>query len=168
MLDNFAYLIDQVGFIPNGNRSYFLTRSQPPFFASMVMAYAKKEGLNPAINYLPHLEKEYSFWMEGKEKLSTKNQVFKRVVRMPDGSTLNRYFGSLDSVGIPLPRAEAHPKETKWAKLLPEESRPEFYRNLRAACESGWDFSSRWFKGDSIQTIETLSCLELIVFSLFF
>ena len=30
MIDNFAYLIDSFGFIPNGNRSYFLSRSQPP------------------------------------------------------------------------------------------------------------------------------------------
>jgi alpha,alpha-trehalase len=32
MVDNFAYLLDTYGFIPNGNRSYYLTRSQPPFF----------------------------------------------------------------------------------------------------------------------------------------
>ena len=36
MLDNFAYLIDQFGHIPNGNRTYYLSRSQPPFFASMI------------------------------------------------------------------------------------------------------------------------------------
>ena len=32
MINNFAYLIDTVGFIPNGNRTYYLGRSQPPFF----------------------------------------------------------------------------------------------------------------------------------------
>ena len=36
MLDNFAYLIDTHGFIPNGNRAYYLGRSQPPFFSAMV------------------------------------------------------------------------------------------------------------------------------------
>ena len=36
MVANFAYLIDQIGFIPNGNRTYFCTRSQPPLFALMV------------------------------------------------------------------------------------------------------------------------------------
>ncbi|MDP1844970.1 MAG: trehalase family glycosidase, partial [Sediminibacterium sp.] len=36
MVNNFAYLIDQFGFIPNGNRTYYLSRSQPPFFALMV------------------------------------------------------------------------------------------------------------------------------------
>ena len=33
MVDNFACLLDTYGFIPNGNRTYYLTRSQPPFFS---------------------------------------------------------------------------------------------------------------------------------------
>ena len=28
MLDNFRYLIDTIGFIPNGNRTYYLGRSE--------------------------------------------------------------------------------------------------------------------------------------------
>src|SRR5881396_2741270 len=34
MLDNFAHLVATVGHIPNGNRTYYLSRSQPPFFAA--------------------------------------------------------------------------------------------------------------------------------------
>lgn len=36
MVDNFAYELDTWGHIPNGNRSYYLSRSQPPFFSLMV------------------------------------------------------------------------------------------------------------------------------------
>ena len=36
MIDNFSFMIREYGFIPNGNRTYFLGRSQPPFFAMMV------------------------------------------------------------------------------------------------------------------------------------
>lgn len=36
MVHNFAFLIDSIGFIPNGNRNYYLSRSQPPFFSLMV------------------------------------------------------------------------------------------------------------------------------------
>src|SRR5689334_8739705 len=36
MVDNFSHLINTVGFIPNGNRNYYLTRSQPPFFSLIV------------------------------------------------------------------------------------------------------------------------------------
>ena len=31
MADNFAYELSTYGLIPNGNRSYYLSRSQPPF-----------------------------------------------------------------------------------------------------------------------------------------
>jgi len=44
MIDNFAHLINTVGHIPNGNRTYYITRSQPPFFSQMVALLAKYEG----------------------------------------------------------------------------------------------------------------------------
>ena len=44
MLDNFKYLIDFYGHIPNGNRSYYLSRSQPPYFALMVDLFSEKNG----------------------------------------------------------------------------------------------------------------------------
>jgi len=47
MVDNFAYLIDTIGYIPNGNRTYYLGRSQPPFFACMVqLLNEEKPGEN--------------------------------------------------------------------------------------------------------------------------
>ena len=42
MVDNFSFLIDSIGFIPNGTRDYYKTRSQPPFYALMVDALARK------------------------------------------------------------------------------------------------------------------------------
>ena len=38
MVDNFTYAIDHYGATLNANRSYYLTRSQPPFFTSMIRA----------------------------------------------------------------------------------------------------------------------------------
>ena len=150
MTDNFAFLIDTLGFIPNGNRTYYLTRSQPPFFALMVQLLAEKEGDAALLCYLPQLEKEYNFWMNGTEKLSSKNTSFRRVVRMPDGEILNRYYDDANT-----PRAESYREDLKKSKDYP--GKPEdFYRNVRAACESGWDFSSRWFRdGTSLRTIHT-------------
>ena len=46
MVDNFAYLIDHFGYIPNGNRTYFLGRSQPPFFAAMIQLLSEEKGEN--------------------------------------------------------------------------------------------------------------------------
>ena len=57
MIDNFAYLIDTFGFIPNGNRTYFLSRSQPPYFALMVQLLADIDGQDTLTKYLPQLER---------------------------------------------------------------------------------------------------------------
>src|SRR5436190_9456899 len=56
MLDNFAHLIVTVGHIPNGNRTYYLSRSQPPFFAAMVGLYARATDTAHAVQYLEALE----------------------------------------------------------------------------------------------------------------
>ena len=59
MMKNFASLIDRYGFIPNGNRSYYLSRSQPPFFSLMVELLAEAKGNGVYVEYLPALQKEY-------------------------------------------------------------------------------------------------------------
>lgn len=73
MIDNFAYLMDRLGFIPNGNRTYFATRSQPPFFALMIQLladfHADPQGIRQ--KYLSHLHKEYHFWMKGQDRLTS-------------------------------------------------------------------------------------------------
>ncbi|MBF2964676.1 hypothetical protein HKW82_24030 [Pseudomonas aeruginosa] len=87
MLDNFAYLIDTYGHIPNGNRSYYLSRSQPPFFAYMVDLQARREGDAAYRRYLPQLQKEYAYWMEGSAGLRP-NEARLHVVKLADGSLL--------------------------------------------------------------------------------
>ena len=141
MIDNFAYLIDTVGLIPNGNRTYFLSRSQPPFFALMVSLLAEIEGPHVLETYLPYLQKEYTFWMDGSDALTAENPVHKRVVLLPDGRLLNRYWDSLTT-----PRPEAYHYESRLATEaeLRGIDPKTMHTHFRAACESGWDFSSRW------------------------
>src|SRR6266542_3678047 len=90
MLKNFAYMIDNYGHIPNGNRSYYLSRSQPPFFALMVALLAEIKSDSVYIAFMPALEKEYEFWMEGASKLK-RGEAYKRVVKINDSTFLNRY-----------------------------------------------------------------------------
>ncbi|MEO7962729.1 MAG: trehalase family glycosidase, partial [Gemmatimonadaceae bacterium] len=80
MLENFAWLVQSVGHIPNGNRTYYLSRSQPPYFGAMVGLYAEATDTNQALVFLPALENEYAFWMEGSEKLSNVS-AHRRVVK---------------------------------------------------------------------------------------
>lgn len=139
MIDNFCYLIDHFGYIPNGNRTYFLGRSQPPFFSCMIELLSEEKGENILVKYLPQLEKEYEFWMKGKGQVSLESPSLHHLVMLPDKSILNHYWDESDA-----PRPEAYKHEVKLAKDCDDKNR--LYRNLRAAAESGWDFSSRWYK----------------------
>lgn len=140
MIKNFAYLISRYGHIPNGNRNYFLSRSQPPFFSLMLDILAKHKGDSIYVSYLPELEKEYAYWMD-------RSAPTKHVIKMPDGSILNRYYDQQD-----IPRQEAYKEDMAVAAKLP--SPGGIFRELRSAAESGWDFSSRWFRnGRDLHTI---------------
>ncbi len=150
MIHNFAYLIDTVGFIPNGNRSYYLGRSQPPFFALMLTLLMEEKGIDIFLKYQSALEKEYAFWMDGADQLSETNSTHRRCVLMPDGTVMNRYW---DDFGTPRPEAFI---EDKHLAKTSGRNEAEVYRHIRAAAESGWDFSSRWFRdGANMETIET-------------
>ena len=136
MIDNFSFLIDEVGFIPNGNRVYYLSRSQPPFFAAIIdLVYRYKNDYNWGIKYLAQLEKEYQFWCDNSSN---------HIVKLSDGNKLNRYF---DPEG--LPREESYFEDILTTQSLSKEAKINLYKNIRAACESGWDFSSRWFRDEN-------------------
>jgi len=52
---------------------------------------------------------------------------------------------------------------------LPVTRRETFYRNVRAAAESGWDFSSRWMRDPSdLRTLETTSLVPVDLNSLLY
>jgi len=150
MLDNFAYLIRTVGHIPNGNRTYYLGRSQPPFFAAMVGLYAGATDTAHAVGYLDALEAEHAFWMDGAERLQP-GEAYRRVVKLRDGSVLNRYWDD-----DPQPRPESFRPDYELGQTVPEDRRQPFFRNIRATAESGWDFSSRWMRDPKdLRTLET-------------
>jgi alpha,alpha-trehalase len=138
MVDNFAYLIDTYGHVPNGTRTYYLSRSQPPVFALMV-ELAEQQGVAKDIDFLPQLQQEHAYWMNGSEELAS-GDAHRRVVRLRGGALLNRYWDDRDT-----PREESWLEDVSTAKAS---QRPpaQVYRDLRAACESGWDFSTRWLR----------------------
>ena len=94
MVDNFSYQIKHYGKILNANRSYYLTRTQPPFFSSMIREVFEampKKDLNWVKNTLSIVIKEYeTVWMETGKRLTENN--------------LNRYFAQ--GIGLP-PETEA-------------------------------------------------------------
>ncbi|TWI05959.1 alpha,alpha-trehalase [Luteimonas cucumeris] len=160
MLDNFAWLIDTYGHIPNGNRSYYLSRSQPPFFSHMVELVA--DGDDDVLRrYLPQLKREHAFWMAGSETLAP-GDATRRAVRLRDGSLLNCYWDDRDT-----PRPEAFLHDSATAAAAPQRSPHEVWRELRAGAESGWDYSSRWLDdGRRLETIRTTAIVPVDLNSL--
>jgi alpha,alpha-trehalase len=140
MVDNFSFLIDSIGFIPNGTRSYYLTRSQPPFYSLMVDAVSRDDR-NLFSDYFPVILKEYEFWMNGKKEITSPYSASKYVVGLPDERYLNRYWDSGNT-----PRPEAYKEDHHLASgLRTDTDKMQLYTHLRSGAASGWDFSSRWY-----------------------
>lgn len=154
MMKNYAHMIRKFGFIPTANRTYFLSRSQPPFFSHMVKLLARHNGRRRTyLEYLPYMLAEYRFWTKGRKSVSTHidTRAFARVVQMPNGVNLNRYFDNKTT-----PRPEMMWDDLETAKRAKLHDTDKLYLDLRAGAESGWDFSSRWFSDPmDISTIHT-------------
>jgi alpha,alpha-trehalase len=162
MVRDFAYLIDTYGHVPNGARTYYLSRSQPPFFFAMVGLTSPKDPAAAYAAYLPQLRREYAFWMEGAQSVNP-GKPHRRVVAMPDGSILNRFWDDRDT-----PRDEAYREDTDLARESKRPA-PQLFRDIRAAAESGWDFGSRWFgDGRTRATIDTTEIVPVDLNSLLF
>jgi alpha,alpha-trehalase len=166
MIKNYAYMIRKFGFIPTANRTYFLSRSQPPFFSQMVKLLARHKGRRRTyVEYLPYMLLEYRFWMKGRHSLAKhEHRAFARVVEMPNGVLLNRYYDNKTT-----PRPESLREDVETADLSPERQADRLYLHLRAGAESGWDFSSRWFSDpNDIRTIHTADIIPVDLNSLLF
>lgn len=159
MMKNYAYMIRKWGFIPTANRSYFLSRSQPPFFALMVKLLTRHRSKTLVYaEHLPYLLAEYRFWMKGKHKLAkTEFKSSQRVVRMANDGYMNRYYDD-----APRPRPESLREDLETATTAERREKDRVYLHLRAAAESGWDFSSRWFLDPhDITTIYTADIIPI-------
>jgi alpha,alpha-trehalase len=160
MLNNFAYLIDTLGFIPTANRTYYLSRSQPPFFSLMVRLYSEMEGKKALKKYLPQMQREYDYWMDSGPDGPEPFTAYRRLVHLPNGAILNRYWDDKAT-----PRPESYGEDVALAAEAAEKYGTQadtIFRDIRAAAESGWDFSSRWFENpDDFASIHTTDILPI-------
>ncbi|KAJ0393283.1 hypothetical protein P43SY_004279 [Pythium insidiosum] len=163
VVQNLLEYVAEYGFVPNGGRIYYLTRSQPPLLSDMVRLVAAQASMPGKqcpdgewdIPYLeivvPILEREYEYWMS------------RHAVKVTVGGethVLNRYFGDAKS-----PRPESYREDVHLAeKFFPgnTDRQNQFYNDIIAGAESGWDFSSRWFADQkTLSTIETMDILPV-------
>jgi len=155
MARNFRHMVETCGHIPNGNRVYYLSRSQPPFFIPMIALLTGEFGETLISEFYDAAVLEYQFWMD------QTGEPNRRCVTICDQEenrhTLNRYWDD-----NPSPREESWIEDVKEYEQSGAEDKALFYRNIRAACESGWDFSSRWLSdGQSLSKIETTNILPI-------
>lgn len=162
MIANFGHLIDRYGHIPNGTRSYYLSRSQPPVFYLMA-AMSEDRSAASRRQRLGWMRAEHAFWMEGEAGLDI-GGAHRRVVRLESGALLNRYWDDRAA-----PRDESWREDLELARRTPMRPPGELWRDIRAAAESGWDFSSRWLgDGQTLETIRTTRLLPIDLNALMF
>ncbi|PAV58637.1 hypothetical protein WR25_10249 isoform C [Diploscapter pachys] len=150
MVLNFAYIVEQHGFIPNGGRIYYLKRSQPPLFAPMVYEYYEATHDIETLRQLaPTIEKEINFWMQNRSvSITVDNQNY----------TMYQYRTLANT-----PRPESFREDVTTARNVNNiTEKRKLFQNLGSAAESGWDFSSRWFAdGKTLSTIQITDILPV-------
>lgn len=161
---NLFHLVDRIGFIPNGNRVYYLNRSQPPVLTEAVkVVYDALESKTEQIEWLeeavPILDKESTWFHENRSIGSL----------YPSESCSGRAL-SIYSVDTVDPRPESFKEDTRSLerrletslRAYEEVSSTSLYRNLASVAESGWDFSSRWFSGSDERVLESTHICRIV------
>lgn len=160
MTDNFIYEIEHYGMILNANRTYYLTRSQPPFLTQMILEVYRRTGdAKWLASTLPAIEKYYAYWM--------------REPHLTPETGLSRYWGGANTPAPEVVHGEKDASGRNQYDRVREYYRthkvtqydlsqyydkarnrltPLFYIADRAMRESGFDPSSRYgpFSADII------------------
>ena len=150
--ENLEHLIDEFGYPPNGPRSYYLGRSQPNVLIEIVKELEKHfQDRDPHLteSKLEFLAKEY-YWRMSRNRL----------VRLEDEAGhvhyLNRHWDDNDT-----PRPESFQEDITTATFANITSRHhQIFRDIRAACDSGRDFSGRWLRDPNL--LETIHTTDFI------
>ncbi|XP_064119906.1 trehalase-like isoform X2 [Macrobrachium nipponense] len=151
MIENFIYLVNEYGYVPNGNRKYYLGRSQPPFLIPMVNIFWKHtRDLNFLRQTIDVLEKEFQFWNNNRSTMVTVDGTVYKVFQYKVTSST--------------PRPESYYEDENLAQSLKNETeKSKLFSEIKSGAESGWDFSSRWFisKGEHTTNMSNINVLSI-------
>lgn len=165
VINNFKHLTETYGFIPNGNRDYYMGRSQPPLLFLMVNALIQTNP-DQSLEYLTTLRASHNFWT--RPMLGTGDAEFTsplqqgRAVRAPKEAKSN--IAIYDSATGLRPRIEGLVEDVAaYIANLDGNYQPQnkkLFRDIQASCESGWDFSQR-FSQDSCDPTRCLITTQI-------
>lgn len=164
---NLLSAVRAYGFVPNGLRTYYLNRSQPPLLTQMVAALVDYDSTTSALGMpapgmaesQPEIKAEteveagtlsargLQLLREALPLLDREYEWWMRVgpntstLALPgmQGAHLNRYIVAAD-----YPRPESWREDFATASSVAEAERPRVYSELAAGAETGWDYSTRW------------------------
>lgn len=135
-VENFLYMIRNYGLIPNGNRDYYLSRSQPPFISSMV-----KDVYEASLRQQPERASELKKWLRERAypllKKDLENFWMNPKTRFDESTGLHHHF---DEVNLARPERHSADKELADSWDDPQGLGID-YVDTRAVAESGLDFT---------------------------
>jgi len=130
-IDNMLWLVETYGFMPNGNRTYYLNRSQPPFLSRMVRELYAVTGDDAWLaSAYDTLKKEYDFWQTQKRTSSGLNAYTGYEIHEEDLDMMYEHF---------VKRTGFTPSSSPSTEL-----KREIHQAVFSFFESGWDCNSRF------------------------
>ena len=152
MADNFLYEIHNYGMILNANRTYYLSRSQPPFLSEMLLnVFTKTHNRNWLQRTLPEIEKYYRFWTT--EPHLTRETGLSRYFDLGEGPAPEVLSSERDAQGRDhytvvreffRTHTIADYDTTQYYDAARDRLTPLFYKGDRSMRESGFDPSDRF------------------------
>lgn len=133
MLENFLELVKRYGFVPNGGRIYYNGRSQPPLLTPMTKSYVETTSdYDFLTKALPLMDKEFQHWKNDHSVYVNGHRMYVYIER---------------TCG---PRPESYYEDILLASACKnDKERENMYSELKAAANSGMDFSSRWYVNEN-------------------
>jgi alpha,alpha-trehalase len=152
MVENFLYEIRNYGEILNANRTYYLTRSQPPFLTEMVLAvYERTHDRRWLSDAVPAIDASYRYWTS--EPHLTPETGLSRYYDLGDGQAPEVLASERDAQGLThydlakryfqthhVPDYDA----AQYYDAAHDRLTPLFYKGDRSMRESGFDPSDRF------------------------
>jgi alpha,alpha-trehalase len=130
--DNILFMVDRFGYMLNGNRTWFLNRSQPPYLSMMVRdVYEVTKDTAWLATCMPGLEKEYDFWTL---KRNTPVGLSHYSSSGTNADKMDAFFGAATRLG----------KNFDTSAIQSVSERLTIGAHLLAECESGWDYNPRF------------------------
>jgi alpha,alpha-trehalase len=152
MADDTLFEIRQYGKVLNANRTYYLTRSQPPFLTEMLLAvYQRTQDRRWLEESLPAIEAYYRYWTV--EPHATASTGLSRYFDQGDGPSPEVVSGERDQHGRTVyDQAKVffrkhHVEDydaSQYYDRRKDQLTPLFYKGDRSMRESGFDPSTRF------------------------